>query len=767
MNINASGEKDSLDEDKRLKDGVLGQRQRIPVNELKIDAANEVEKAGARSRMQVPSILQVQQQQKQPQGTVVCWERFLPVRSIRVLLVENDDSTRHIVAALLRNCNYEVFFSIIFNHSNCYAVMVAANGLQAWKILEELTNHIDLVLTEVVMPYLPGIPLLNKIMSHKSRKNIPVIMMSSHDSMGLVFKCLSNGAVDFLVKPIRKNELKNLWQHVWRRCHSSSGSGSESGTQTHKSVKSKISQNSDNSVSDDRENDGNNGLHVGDGSDDGSGAQNSWTMQAVEVDSTQTESPMDQVAECADSTCAQVIRSNAENSGDKRAHISIARGSHEHKQTDTVPEYKELETLITRNVEPKAENPVEIPLALVDSKLKSMAEFDCNAIITQIEIGQPNPTGECLIPVQKGESEEMTNNLINGREFESTRDVANISDNNNNATVDSGAPNYEHTLKRLRGVQDTWRSVEDDRYVVRRSEQSAFSRFGRWVTTPPNEIICSSSKIDNSVNIPKRESVGDLQAQSADRVVYLSSNSLNNNLDNKLPTHRSIMIDKSEAKLTTNLHPSASRTLKNDLRNTQTQVSLHMHRDMQTTNLRPETGSKQELLVQQPYHHNYHNHQHFHNLEQQSSSSNHGELSLEMLAEDSPYCGSKNDISGRMDGNQKNYSLNRNASGRIYGQNGNSNAVNAAETNAKSDVGQARKSGSEEASGSGSGNREDEDKLARRLAALSKFRQKKKDRCFTKKVANLIFYFLVRYQNRKRLAEQRPRVRGQFVKRTE
>ena len=45
-------------------------------------------------------------------------------------------------------------------------------------------------------------------------------MMSSNDAMGTVFKCLSKGAVDFLVKPIRKNELKNLWQHVWRRCHS-------------------------------------------------------------------------------------------------------------------------------------------------------------------------------------------------------------------------------------------------------------------------------------------------------------------------------------------------------------------------------------------------------------------------------------------------------------------------------------------------------------------------------------------------------------------
>ncbi|MBA0804197.1 hypothetical protein Gohar_014343, partial [Gossypium harknessii] len=101
-----------------------------------------------------------------------------------------------------------------------FPVIEAASGLQAWKILEDLTNHIDLVLTEVFMPCFSGIFLLSKIMSHKTRKNVPVIMMSSHDSIGIVFKCLSKGAVDFLVKPIRKNELKNLWQHVWRRCHS-------------------------------------------------------------------------------------------------------------------------------------------------------------------------------------------------------------------------------------------------------------------------------------------------------------------------------------------------------------------------------------------------------------------------------------------------------------------------------------------------------------------------------------------------------------------
>jgi hypothetical protein len=35
------------------------------------------------------------------------WESFILERHLRVLLVEDDDSTRHVVGALLWNCNYE------------------------------------------------------------------------------------------------------------------------------------------------------------------------------------------------------------------------------------------------------------------------------------------------------------------------------------------------------------------------------------------------------------------------------------------------------------------------------------------------------------------------------------------------------------------------------------------------------------------------------------------------------------------------------------
>ncbi|PQP93070.1 two-component response regulator-like APRR5 isoform X1 [Prunus yedoensis var. nudiflora] len=131
------------------------------------------------------------------------WDKLLPTMNMRVLLVEADDSTRHIIAALLRKCSYRV--------------AAVPDGLKAWEILKARPHNIDLILTEIDLPSISGFALLSLIMDHKICKNIPVIMMSSQDSISTVYKCMMRGVSDYLVKPIRKNELTNLWQHVWRR----------------------------------------------------------------------------------------------------------------------------------------------------------------------------------------------------------------------------------------------------------------------------------------------------------------------------------------------------------------------------------------------------------------------------------------------------------------------------------------------------------------------------------------------------------------------
>ena len=44
-----------------------------------------------------------------------------------------------------------------------------------------------------------------------------VLVLSAHGDTKLVMKGVTHGACDYLLKPVRIEELKNIWQHVVRR----------------------------------------------------------------------------------------------------------------------------------------------------------------------------------------------------------------------------------------------------------------------------------------------------------------------------------------------------------------------------------------------------------------------------------------------------------------------------------------------------------------------------------------------------------------------
>ncbi|RZS05763.1 hypothetical protein BHM03_00036314, partial [Ensete ventricosum] len=54
----------------------------------------------------------VEEEEEEREGVALRWERFLPRVPVRVLLVEGDDSTRQIIAALLRKCSYRGLFHL-------------------------------------------------------------------------------------------------------------------------------------------------------------------------------------------------------------------------------------------------------------------------------------------------------------------------------------------------------------------------------------------------------------------------------------------------------------------------------------------------------------------------------------------------------------------------------------------------------------------------------------------------------------------------------
>ncbi|MCH91391.1 two-component response regulator ARR12-like, partial [Trifolium medium] len=66
----------------------------------------------------------------------------------------------------------------------------------------------------VDMPDMDGFKLLEMV---GLEMDLPVIMLSGHRDRNMVFKGISHGACDYLLKPVRLEELQNIWQHVVRK----------------------------------------------------------------------------------------------------------------------------------------------------------------------------------------------------------------------------------------------------------------------------------------------------------------------------------------------------------------------------------------------------------------------------------------------------------------------------------------------------------------------------------------------------------------------
>ncbi|XP_058004273.1 two-component response regulator-like PRR37 isoform X3 [Hevea brasiliensis] len=761
----ADGKNNMCCEQKEDRNGMMGDGQGLGSSEeddTRVDDAPAVVNNGPGGSVQVHDGCQIAQQQSQ--NSVIRWERFLPIRSLKVLLVENDDSTRHVVSALLRNCSYEV--------------TAVANGIQAWKILEDLNNHIDLILTEVVMPILSGIGLLCKIMSHKTLKNIPVIMMSSRDSMGIVFKCLSKGAVDFLVKPIRKNELKNLWQHVWRRCHSSSGSGSESGTQSKKSTKTISNEESGNNSDSSNElyDNGSYGLSNQDGSDKGSGTQSSWTKRTAEFDSPRPISPSFQLADAPDSTCAQVIHTKPETFSNRWVHVTEAKECQQKDDKhDDIAMGKDLEIGASSNPglqhDCQCENFSPYPKSIRQSEISEM-------YVKPLENGKSEPNNENIFTKLKDQTPKTAStdaNSINphveSKKFGSSGiDVSQLKDK---SCCDSGElPSLELTLKRLKGVRDCGNAVNDDRNVLRHSDLSPFSKYNTASSANQGPIgnVGSFSPLDNSSVAMKTETMHNIPFHLTDVLNQQSNGSSNNNdmastAKNVTPKPEAFNDKSVSTSAFKSFQSSAFQPVQNGRICSPQQVIPGKVEDVGSNTVHaPFMDTKQQVEVQHQHHHHHHHHHHYHhhvhNIQQHQSLPDHDDISLKNMAAVAPQCGSSNVLGGRTKDNTGNYSMNGSVSGSNHGsngQNGSSTALNNGLTYMESDNREAGNNGAGGISGRNSGNALDEDRVAQRVAALSKFRQKRKERCFEKRV---------RYQSRKKLAEQRPRVKGQFVRQT-
>ncbi len=107
----------------------------------------------------------------------------------KILVVDDEEIIRDTLTLFLKN--------------EKYIVDEAENGKVAYdKIME---NYYDLVLTDLEMPVMKGIDLLEKISTLTPQ--VSVIIITAYGSLDTAIKALRNGASDYILKPIEFDEL--------------------------------------------------------------------------------------------------------------------------------------------------------------------------------------------------------------------------------------------------------------------------------------------------------------------------------------------------------------------------------------------------------------------------------------------------------------------------------------------------------------------------------------------------------------------------------
>ncbi len=108
---------------------------------------------------------------------------------LKILVVEDN---HHILKLICKNLEI-----------NGYQTIPAENGEIAFDIF--MNEHIDLVVTDIMMPKTDGITLAKEIRDMNTE--IPIIMLTALDSFADKEKGFTSGADDYIVKPVDMKEL--------------------------------------------------------------------------------------------------------------------------------------------------------------------------------------------------------------------------------------------------------------------------------------------------------------------------------------------------------------------------------------------------------------------------------------------------------------------------------------------------------------------------------------------------------------------------------
>jgi len=113
----------------------------------------------------------------------------------RILVTEDSATMRSLLVATIEA-------------SGDYEVIEAASGFEALRLLPR--ERIDLIITDINMPDINGLELINYVRKSETYRNTPLFIISTEGREKDVEKGLTLGANEYLVKPIDPERLQEL-----------------------------------------------------------------------------------------------------------------------------------------------------------------------------------------------------------------------------------------------------------------------------------------------------------------------------------------------------------------------------------------------------------------------------------------------------------------------------------------------------------------------------------------------------------------------------
>ncbi len=115
---------------------------------------------------------------------------------MKILVVDDEEMSIKLIEMQLMKDNHQI--------------LTSTDGREAVDIIKN--EQPDLVISDIMMPFMSGLELLEII--KVENKKIPVILISALDDVEVVQTAIGMGADDFIIKPVKMDELALRIQRV-------------------------------------------------------------------------------------------------------------------------------------------------------------------------------------------------------------------------------------------------------------------------------------------------------------------------------------------------------------------------------------------------------------------------------------------------------------------------------------------------------------------------------------------------------------------------